>query len=205
MLLNLQALPADSCYHLMTQTLIPRPVAWVLSQNEDASLNLAPFSFFNAVCSDPPLVMLSMGHKSTGEVKDTCRNLLSGRDFVIHLPGVEQAAAVTASAASLPYGDSELRLCNLRTTTFPGCPVPRLQGVSVAYQARLHQVHYLGHTQQAVIYAELLQLWLDDAVVTEDRQRGRYVVDAAAINPLARLGGTEYAALAAAFRVPRPL
>ncbi|SFX77405.1 flavin reductase family protein [Marinospirillum alkaliphilum] len=204
MQLDMQHIKADTCYHLMTQTIMPRPVAWVLSQNEDAGLNLAPFSFFNAVCSDPPLVMLSVGSKPDGAPKDTRRNLISGREFVIHLPSVAQAEAVTASAATLAYGESELPLCKLRTVDFPGCPLPRLEGVPIAFHARLHQVHYLGNKEQAVIYAELLQAWLDDAVITEDTQRGRYLVDASAINPLARLGGAEYATLGEVFKIKRP-
>lgn len=205
MLLDLQQLSGNNCYHLMTQTLVPRPVAWVLSANDDGGLNLAPFSFFNAVCSEPPLVMLSIGKKAADEPKDTRYNLLSGRDFVIHLPSLEQAQDVTASAATLPYQVSELGLLqDQQLEAFPGCPLPRLSHAPVAFQARLHDVHYLGTQHQAVIYAELLQVYICDAAIQVDEQKQRYTVDAAQLNPLARLGGAQYSGISEVFSIKRP-
>lgn len=205
MLLDLKQLSGNNCYHLMTQTLVPRPIAWVLSANDDGGLNLAPFSFFNAVCSDPPIVMLSIGKKTADEPKDTRHNLLSGRDFVIHLPSLEQAQDVTASAATLPYQASELELLqDQQLEEFPGCPLPRLSNAPVAFQARLHDVHYLGAQQQAVIYAELLQVYISDAAVQVDEQKQRYTVDAKQLNPLARLGGAQYSGISEVFSIKRP-
>ncbi|MBE0507698.1 MAG: flavin reductase family protein [Marinospirillum sp.] len=205
MLLDLKQLSSNNSYHLMTQVIVPRPIAWVLSANDDGGLNLAPFSFFNAVCSDPPIVMLSIGQKTADEPKDTRRNLLSGRDFVIHLPGLEQAQDVTASAATLPYETSELDLLqDQQLVEFPGCPLPRLNNAPVAFQARLHDVHYLGAQQQAVIYAELLQVYIRDALVQVDEQKQRYTINAAQLNPLARLGGAQYSGLSGVFSIKRP-
>ena len=210
MYIDLQSLSAASCYHLMTQSLLPRPIAWVLTANQPGeagqpSYNLAPFSYFNAVCSDPPLVMLSVGHKSPGEPKDTRRNLVQGGELVIHLPSVEQARDVTASAASLAYGESELECLQAgELVEFPGCPLPRLDAAPLAFHARLHEVHYLGPARQAVIYAELLQVYVRDDAITEDKARGRYRIDAEKINPLARLGGAEYASLGRLFTVKKP-
>ena len=208
--IDLQPLTANTRYHLMTQSIIPRPIAWVLTANQqlegqEATYNLAPFSFFNALCSDPPLVMLSIGHKSAEKPKDTRQNLIEGQDFVIHLPSVEQAEDVTASAATLDYGDSELlQLNDPQLVDFPGCPVPRLASAPVAFHARFYDVHYLGPAQQAIIYAELLQLYVADEAITEDKEKGRYIIEANKVNPLARLGGTQYAGLKDCFAVKRP-
>ncbi|SFC49842.1 NADH-FMN oxidoreductase RutF, flavin reductase (DIM6/NTAB) family [Marinospirillum celere] len=210
MQIDLQPLTATTRYHLMTQSILPRPIAWVLTRNLPAdsgepSYNLAPFSYFNAVCSDPPLVMLSMGHKGPEEPKDTRRNLIQGGDFVIHLPSVEQAKDVTASAATLAYGDSELEHLDAgELVEFPGCPLPRLKAAPIAFHARFYDVHYLGPGKQAVIYAELLQVHVDDQAITEDKAKGRYLIDAQKINPLARLGGAQYASLGEFFAVKRP-
>ncbi|GLR63550.1 flavin reductase family protein [Marinospirillum insulare] len=205
MLLDLASLKPNTCYHLMTQTITPRPIAWVLSASDNGELNLAPFSFFNGVCSDPPLVMLSIGKKTPEEAKDTRHNLLSGREFVIHLPTLAQAEDVTASAATLPYGKSELELMqDNELVEFPGSPLPRLKAAPIAFQAKLHDVHYLGHQKQAIIYAELIQAYIDDAAIEVDEERGRYTVDAKAIDPLARLGGTNYAGIDKVFSVARP-
>ena len=83
--IQLNNMPSTAIYHLMTQTIIPRPIAWVLSNNSDDSLNLAPFSYFNAVCSDPPLCMLSMGKKPNGTTKDTVANLIEEAYCVVHI------------------------------------------------------------------------------------------------------------------------
>lgn len=205
MLLDLATLKPNTRYHLMTQTIIPRPIAWVLSASDKGELNLAPFSFFNGVCSDPPLVMLSIGKKTPEEAKDTRQNILTGRDFVINLPSVAQAKDVTASAATLPYGESELELMqDKQLVEFPGCPLPRLKSAPIAFQAKLHEVHYLGKQKQAVIYAELLQVYIDDAAIQVDEARGRYTIDASKIDPLARLGGAQYAGIDKVFSVTRP-
>jgi|AntRauTorckE6833_2_1112554.scaffolds.fasta_scaffold03069_3 flavin reductase (DIM6/NTAB) family NADH-FMN oxidoreductase RutF len=208
--IDLKPLTANTRYHLMTQSIIPRPIAWVLTANQslegqETTYNLAPFSFFNALCSDPPLVMLSIGSKSAENPKDTRQNIIEGQDFVIHLPSVEQAEDVTASAATLDYGDSELLQMNHpQLLEFPGCPLPRLASAPIAFHARFYEVHYLGPAKQAIIYAELLQLHVTDDAISEDREKGRCLIDANKINPLARLGGTHYAGLKDFFAVKRP-
>ena len=106
--IDLSSLNSRRVYHLMTQTIIPRPIAWVLSINEDKSHNLAPFSYFNAVCSDPPLMMLSMGKKPDGSSKDTVTNLQVGAECIVHIAHAAQAEVVTQTAASIAYGDSEV-------------------------------------------------------------------------------------------------
>lgn len=194
-------------YHLLTQTIIPRPIAWVLSENDSIkntqkSYNLAPFSFFNAMCSNPPLLVLSIGKKPDGQSKDTRYNLLSGREFVIHIAGTDQAESVNASAAVLAYGESEVDIEGLRLVDFPGCPLPRLERCQVAYHCRLYDHHEIGPDQQSIIYAEVVQLYINDEMVKQEN--GRYVVDAAKLNPLARLGGAAYAQLGDHFTMNRP-
>ena len=95
-------------YITMTQTVIPRPIAWVLSENADGSLNLAPYSYFNAVSSDPALVMISAGVKPDGGIKDTRDNIRDRRDFVIHITSLDQLDNMNASSASFDPGVSEV-------------------------------------------------------------------------------------------------
>ena len=83
MQIKLDELSAPLTYFTMTQTVVPRPIAWILSENEDASFNLAPFSYFNAICSDPPLVMISIGLQDDGSEKDSLRNIRQRSQFVI--------------------------------------------------------------------------------------------------------------------------
>lgn len=209
MIIDFQQQQATYRYHLMTQTIIPRPIAWVLSENaddiglsNDQRYNLAPFSFFNAVCSDPPLLMLSIGKKSDGTAKDTRENLLSGRDFVIHIADAAQADQLSQTSAERPYGDSELVESRLNLVDFPNSPLPRIAGCSIAYHCKLYDVHHIGPNQQAIIYAEICHLYVDDECI--EQKDNRYLIDATKINPLLRLGGNQYAHLGRPFVIQRP-
>ncbi len=86
MILDFATLTGGQSYFQIIQTLMPRPIAWVLTEHENGSYNLAPFSFFTAVCSEPPILMLSVGLKPTGEFKDTRTNLERSQRCVIHIP-----------------------------------------------------------------------------------------------------------------------
>ena len=203
MIINFSTIASSQRYHLLTQTVIPRPIAWVLSQNDDeSSYNLAPFSFFNAICSNPPLMMLSIGKKPDGKVKDTRHNILSGRDFVLHIASVDQATSLNASAASLDYGESELASMDLSLVKFKGCSVPRIAETLAAYHCTFYDVHELGPHQQAIIYAEIKQLYLDESVVT--KKKDRLYIDAMTLNPLARLGAAEFSGIDQPFSLKRP-
>ena len=103
-------------YAWMTQAIIPRPIAWILSENADGGLNLAPFSYFNALASDPPLLGVSIAGKPDGTKKDTLANILARPKFVVHIAPVTEADAVNASSATLPAGESELGRLKLPTT-----------------------------------------------------------------------------------------
>lgn len=190
-------------YHLMTQTIVPRPIAWVLSLNDADSqqpYNLAPFSYFNAISSEPPLLMLSVGKKPTGDDKDTRKNMLSGRDFVIHIASTAQAAALNTSAAPLHYGESEVTYAGIELEPFPGCGAPRIKACPVAFHCRYFDDHEVGN--QAVIYAEILQFYIDDENI--EQQGNHYHIDPAKLDPLARLGGSHYAGLGEVFSLARP-
>ena len=203
MIINFLDIEPLQRYHLLTQTVIPRPIAWVLSQNDSgSSYNLAPFSFFNAICSDPPLMMLSIGKKPNGEIKDTRHNVLSGREFVVHIASLDQAEALNASAATLNYGESELEGANLSLVDFRGCHLPRLAEALAAYHCTLYDMHEIGPSRQAILYAEIRQLYVDDSLVRTAKDR--LYIDAAALNPLARLGAAEFAGIGQPFTLDRP-
>ncbi len=103
-----------SVYQLLIQTIVPRPIAWVLSQNSDLqSYNLAPFSYFNIVTDAPPTFMISISSKTDGAPKDTYVNICSGRPFTVHIASASFAKTVTETAAQRPYGESELSAAGL--------------------------------------------------------------------------------------------
>lgn len=185
-----QMMPAD-IYFAMTQTIVPRPIAWVLSENADGSLNLAPFSYFNAVNSDPPLLSLSVGSKPDGSLKDTRANILQRKRFVVHIAHTEMLEALNASAQILPASVSEIELLGLETVAFEGFELPRLKACRVAFACELHTEVPLGKETYSLLLGKIRALYADDSIATLNA-KGRFKVDAAALQPLGRLGAGEY-------------
>ncbi len=203
MIIPFDNLSPNKVYFTMIQTLVPRPVAWVISENPDKSFNLAPFSYFNAICSDPHLIMLSIGLKPDGGPKDTRLNIESGKDFVVHIAHREMAQLVTQTSATLPRGESELQRAGLQTCKFPGSRLPRLKDCRIAYACKLHDLQEIGKAPQALIFAEVTQVYIDDSVIEQD-VKGRVKVLADRIDPIARLGGGEYTTFGEIVDIPRP-
>jgi flavin reductase (DIM6/NTAB) family NADH-FMN oxidoreductase RutF len=204
MIIEANQVSSTEIYHTLTQVIIPRPIAWVLSPNDEAgsSHNLAPFSFFNVVCSDPPILMLSIGSKSDGSMKDTCHNLLEYKRCVIHIAANHRAQMVSDSAAELARGESELTLTGQTLMPFDGTGLMRLPDAPVALACRLHQHIEVGNRPQNLLLVEVERIWIDDAVCGRDA-KGRMRFEADRIKPLARLGGTEYATLGELFSIRR--
>ena len=203
MYFDLSQLSPGQIYVRMNETLIPRPIAWVLSENAGGGLNLAPFSYFTAVSSDPPLIMLSVGKKPDGSFKDTRVNIEQRGHFVVHIPHREQAVDLTATSASLPAGESELEKVGLETADFEGFALPRLAQCRVAYACERYRVDEIGGTPQSLIFGLVTGIHVDDAVAHQD-EAGRWRVDAHKVDPLGRLGPDQYAALGELIKVPRP-
>lgn len=201
--LNFSEFSANQRYHLMTQTIIPRPIAWALTDSGNGQFNLAPFSYFTAVSSAPPILMISVGNKPNGDKKDTLVNVINNKKMVIHIASAQDAAAVTQSAESLPHGESELTKSALKTTTFDNFSLPRLAHCDIAYGCELYEMKELGDVPQSLIFVEVKQVYINDDVIELDKKQ-RIKVHADKVNPLARLGGGEYAAITEPFDIIRP-
>ena len=203
MYIDLSELSESQVYFTMTQTVIPRPIAWVLSENKSGSFNLAPFSYFNAVCSDPPLVMISVGRKPDGSFKDTLVNIEQRRDFVIHIVSKSLLGPMNQSSATLPAEESELDLIGLQTAPMPGCRLPRLIDARIAFACECYEIHKIGSIPQSLILGKMSGIYVNDEVVEVDA-KGRTRVNAELVDPLGRLGASEYVSFGEKIRLPRP-
>lgn len=227
--INFEDYSASQRYHMMTQTIIPRPIAWALtdsssevqvetkqemnqnsgntSNEQSTNLNLAPFSYFTAVSSEPAILMLSVGKKPNGDLKDTVVNTLKNKKIVIHIANERHAAMVTETAATLDHGESELTHLSekntLSTVPFEGFELPRLAECDIAYGCELLETKELGNTPQTLLFVEIKQLYLSDNVAQLDPNE-RLKVYADKVAPLARLGANEYAGISEPFKVNRP-
>ena len=187
----------------MTQTLVSRPVAWVLSENSNLSLNLAPFSIFNAISSDPALVMLSIDLRPNGEAKDSRVNIEARKDFVIHIAHREMAPLVTQTSASLEPGVSEIDQASLKTCEFPGGRLPRLVDCRIAYACSLDQLQPIENSSQTLVIARVKQVYIDDSIVEID-SKNRIRVCAERLDPIGRLGAGEYTTFGKIISFQRP-
>jgi len=201
--LNFSDFSANQRYHLMTQTIIPRPIAWALTDSSNNSFNLAPFSYFTAVSSAPPILMLSVGKKPNGDPKDTLVNITNNGKMVIHIASEQEAELVTQTAQTLMHGESELTHANLTTTEFANFPLPRLAQCDIAYGCELYEIKELGDVPQSLIFVEVKQVYINDNVADIDEKQ-KITVHADKVKPLARLGGGEYASINKPFSITRP-
>ncbi|MBX2850004.1 MAG: flavin reductase family protein [Acidiferrobacterales bacterium] len=187
----------------MTQTLVPRPIAWVLSDNGDNSYNVAPFSFFTGICSDPPLLVLSIGKKDATEEKDTRVNIRAREKFVVHIPSTRHIGKVNQTSVSLAHGDSEVEIADLELCDFEGFSLPRIKDCDIALACRRYRIDEIGNVPQAVIYGEIISLYVnDERLIPNDK--GRILVDASHTDPLSRLGGSHYSGIGNILSAIRP-
>lgn len=201
--ISLNDLSPSEIYYNITQTLIPRPIAWVLSENSSGSYNLAPFSYFTAVSSSPPLIMISVGKRPDGSHKDTSFNIDKRGHFVVHIASYSQMKDLNESSASLPPEESEFEMLGMKTVPFKGFPLPRIDICPIAYGCELYEIKDIGDAPQSLIFGEIKTLYIDDGVCTKDA-KGRAKADAEKIDPLVRLGANEYSRLTDVTVLSRP-
>jgi flavin reductase (DIM6/NTAB) family NADH-FMN oxidoreductase RutF len=143
-------------YKLLTNLVVPRPIAWVTSVNAAGVVNLAPFSFFNAVGANPLYLIISIGtltppglplsgEEPRGVMKDTAKNILAGGEFVVNLVTEELFDAMNISAADFPEGESELAAANLHAAPSVKVKVPRVAESQASMECRLHSSQLLGN------------------------------------------------------------
>lgn len=169
--------------------------------NIDAS-TLAPFSYFTPISSNPPLLMFSVGKKPTGEIKDTTHNVLETGRMVVHIANADLAEQVTQTSATLPHGESEVALAGLELIDFEGFELPRIKDCPIAFGCKLFEVKEIGETPQSLIFAQIEDMYIAPEVIGDNQEC--LVVEALKVNPLSRLGGSQYANLDQTFTVARP-
>ena len=204
MYIDFNQLNPKQIYGTMIQTVVPRPIAWVLSENPQGGYNLAPFSYFNAVCSDPPLLMISIGKKPDGNFKDTRVNIEQRNDFVVHIAHENMLDALNESSATLSVEVSEIELQGLTTTPLPGSRLPRLADCRIAMSCACHQIQEIGGIPQSLIFGLIKGVYVDDAIVSRD-SKGRTKIHAERLNPIGRLGANEYVTIGDILTCKRPV
>jgi flavin reductase (DIM6/NTAB) family NADH-FMN oxidoreductase RutF len=131
-------------YKLMTNLVVPRPIAWITSVSEAGIVNLAPFSFFNAVGSDPPFVVVGIGRRGSGEPKDTAANIKASGEFVVNFVTEDLLASMNISAVEFPPDQSELSAAAVHAAASVHVKPPRLAEAQVSFECKLQSAQALG-------------------------------------------------------------
>lgn len=177
---------AGRAYPILASLVCPRPIAWVTTLNVDGSVNLAPFSFFNLVGADPPLLMICPGDRADGTPKDTALNAKERGEFVVHLVDGPLREAMNRSAATLPYGDSEVIKEGLELLPSSSIATPRLASAPAALECKVHSVQLIGENR--MILGLIQRVHVRDDIFEPDSARIR--VDA--YHPVGRMASPNW-------------
>jgi flavin reductase (DIM6/NTAB) family NADH-FMN oxidoreductase RutF len=190
--------PRDA-YNLMLSVLIPRPIAWISTVGADGTPNLAPYSFFNGVSGNPPIVMFSASRRRDGEIKDTLRNVQETGEFVVNIVDEVLAEAMNLTSGEWAYDVNELELARLETAPSLEVRPARVAAAPVALEARVRQIVPVEGTRSTMVLGEVLRYHLRAGLL-----RASGLVDSVPLRPVARLGGDEYCTLGRVFSMKRP-
>lgn len=183
--------PGVNVYPLLTAVVVPRPIAWVSTLSVEGVVNLAPHSFYTVVCARPPIIMFS----SVGR-KDTLRNVLDTREFVVNLATVPLLDSVNASAARFAADQSEPDRLDIEMEPSTRVGPPRVAASPVAIECTLHSATTLGDSTMVLGRVEVISV-RDDVLVDGHPEFER-------LAPLARLGKDQWAMRPEVVSVRRP-
>jgi len=195
MLFDYTTLQALDKYKLMSQTIIPRPIAWVVTEDEGV-INIAPFSYFTGLSSNPPTMIISVGHKSDGMPKDTLANLRKHKKCTVCMVKPEQLEAMHFSSKEMAHSESEATTFNIPIQhLIDGFP-PMVEGSPVAFFCELYQEIDLKGSKTIPLIVEIKQQFIDESCI-QDQERL-----AISYEPVARVGKS-YALLSEEITPPK--
>lgn len=192
-------LSSSEAYKLLTGVVVPRPIAWITTQDANGLVNLAPFSSFNYVADTPPMLAVNIGLHDDGCLKDTARNIRESGEFVVNVTSRAALELMNASSARYAPGASEAEALGIELMPSKVVAAPRVAASPVQMECRLSQVVPLGPGVNTLYIGEVIMFHLAQHVYD-----GRHV-DSVAIDPLARLGGPFYASLGEIIKLKRPI
>jgi flavin reductase (DIM6/NTAB) family NADH-FMN oxidoreductase RutF len=190
----------QSIYKLLIGCVVPRPIAWVSSLSVDGVANLAPFSFFMAVCNDPPTVAFSSG-KRAGNKKDTVRNIESTQDFVVNLVDDARAEQMNLTSGEYPPDVDEFALTGLTPAPSVKVKAPRVEEAPINLECRVVQILPVGRGPHSLVLGEIVYFHIRDDLYHPKTGR----IDMYHLHPVGRLAGELYTHVHDIFEMKRPV
>lgn len=190
----------SAIYKLVTGAVIPRPIGWIATIDENGINNLAPFSYFNAIGEDPPHVMFSTV-RGNNTNKDTLNNVLANKQFVVNMVTEELAEQMNMTSQSVASDIDEFVLANL--TPIPSIKIKpmRVKESKVTFECEMVHHYFLKDHKNGgacIIIGRIVMMHFDDAVLMDN-----YKINLDNYKPIARLAGSNYAKLGELFSIKR--
>lgn len=187
-------------YKLLIGSIIPRPIALVTTESDDNVLNIAPFSFFNVVSSDPPILSIAV-QRVNGEMKDTARNIIQNKEAVVHIVDTDNVRDANQTAALLSHEESELERTNFETVDSVEVSVKGLKQSKVRFEAVLYDdivIEKDGQPISDLLLLEVKYYHFDERIYNDG------YINKEELNAVSRLAGNDYAEVGHTFTIERP-
>ncbi|MGY3447116.1 flavin reductase family protein [Bradyrhizobium sp. USDA 4473] len=198
---DFQAMKPMDRYELLLGTVLPRPITIVTTLSTDGALNAAPYSLFNVVSHDPPVIMIAVLPHPERRLKDTAANVFATREFVVNLVPRSLAKAMNITNVDAPPGTNELALAKLESTRSTSVKPPRIAKSPVAFECRL-STSLSFNSDQAVLFGEVVTAFVSDDLVL-DAAHG--VIDAPKLDLFGAMHAARwYCSTADRFEMVRP-
>ncbi len=194
--------PWQSVYKLLIGAVLPRPIGWISTQNEAGIPNLAPFSFFNAVCGNPPTVLFCPDIRGTDHaIKDTLKNVRQTGEFVVNIVTEHLAEVMVKTSAELPEGVDEFQFTGLEKAPSVVVSVPRVAASPVHFECRVSQIIEISDQPGggSIVIGEVVHIHVNPDVLLGDDK-----INPAALKAIGRMGGPTYCRTTDLFDLQRP-
>lgn len=199
---DMSTLSGSQKYRVLGGCVTPRPIAWVTSLSADRILNVAPFSFFNVVGNEPPMVVLGFVAHPRKRLKDTAANIRDTGEFVVNLVGEPGAQMMNQTSLDVEPGIDEGELVDVRRVPSVAVAPPRIENAPASFECRSTHFIMTGENQ-AVVLAEVLHAHIQDQFVLDAK---KIVIDVPAMQLIARLHGAGwYSRQSDMFEMLRPM
>lgn len=200
MIVDPAATEPRNIYRLMIGAIVPRPIAFVSTIGADGVLNLAPFSYFTAIGSNPPAVCFSPSIRRDGSKKDTLRNIEATGEFVVNIVSEDFAVQMNLCSGDYPPDVDEFAVSGLTPLASDLVKPPRVKESPIHLECRLLEIVHvsLKPLGGSLVIGEVLRFHVDDAIVTG------YTIDPGKLRAIGRMGGETYARTADRFDIARP-
>jgi flavin reductase (DIM6/NTAB) family NADH-FMN oxidoreductase RutF len=194
-------------YRLLISSVAPRPIAWVSTLSAAGKLNLAPFSFFNAISAKPPLLAFapairqrSVGDTTRPETKDTLRNVRDTREFVVNVVTYDLAEAMNLTSGEYDSTVDEFELAKLTPRASQMVKPPRVDGAAVSFECKVYQILDFSSPPHggSLVIGEIVSIHVEERHLKDGR------IDPDSLDLIGRMGGIQYSRTTERFEMVRP-